>query len=126
LGDLNDRNIAILGLSFKPDTDDMREAPSIYVIEGLLKKGAKIKGYDPIALENAKKVITGIEFSESVEDCVKEADLLIIMTEWNEFRQLDLNMVKELMRGNFLIDGRNIFTHHEAKKAGFEYIGVGR
>lgn len=126
LGDLSNKNIAVLGLSFKPDTDDMREAPSIYVIEELLKKGAKIKGYDPIALENAKKVITGIEFSGNVEDCVREADLLIIMTEWNEFRQLDLNMVKELMRGNYLIDGRNIFTHQEAKKAGFEYIGVGR
>lgn len=125
-GDLKGKNIAVLGLSFKPDTDDMREAPSIYVTEELVRKGAKVKGYDPIALENAKKVISGIEFSEDIEDAVKDADILIIMTEWNEFRQLDLEKIKELMRGNVLIDGRNIFTHEEAKKAGFMYTGVGR
>ncbi len=126
LGDVKGKNIAVFGLSFKPDTDDMRDAPSIPVINQLRNKGAKIKAYDPIAMNNAKRIITGIDFSESAFKAAKNADLIIVMTEWNEFRKIDLNKLKLEMKGNFLIDGRNIYSPLEAKKAGFVYKGVGR
>ena len=126
LGDVKGKNIAILGLSFKPDTDDMREAPSLYVIAELLQKGAKIKAYDPIAMENTKKLITGIRYVQNAKEACEEADLLIIMTEWNEFKKLDLNKLRIAMRGEFLIDGRNIYQRRDAQAAGFTYIGVGR
>lgn len=126
LGDLKDKNIAVLGLSFKPDTDDMREAPSLIVIEELKRKGANITAYDPIAMNNAKKLIDSIEFADDAYSATKEADLLIIMTEWNEFKEMDLNKLKNTMRGNRLIDGRNIYDPEEVKNAGFTYTGVGR
>lgn len=126
LGDLKDKQIAILGLSFKPDTDDMREAPSINVINSLKEKGAKINTYDPIAMNNAKKIIKSVNFTKDSYACVKNADLLIIMTEWSEFKKLDLKKLKSYMSGNFLIDGRNIFDPKDAKNAGFSYTGVGR
>ncbi len=126
LGDLKDKKIAVLGLSFKPDTDDMREAPAIGVIDELKEKGAKISAFDPIAMENAKKIIHGIEFSKNSYEAATGAQLLIIMTEWNEFKELDLKKLKDVMLGIHLIDGRNIYTPSEAKKAGFSYTGIGR
>ena len=126
LGEVKGKNIAILGLSFKPDTDDMREAPSLYVINKLAEKGANIKAFDPIAMENTKKLIKGIEYAQSAKEACEEADLLIIMTEWNEFKKLDLGKLRVGMRGNYLIDGRNIYQRNDAEAAGFTYIGVGR
>ncbi len=126
LGDLNDKNIAVLGLSFKPDTDDMREAPSLVVIDKLLKSGANVSAYDPIAMENARRLIDGVKFTNSAYEAAKDADLLIIMTEWNEFKEIDLKKLKSMMAGKALVDGRNIYSPSEAQKAGFSYIGVGR
>lgn len=129
LGDVNGKTVALLGLSFKPDTDDMRDAPSLVIIDELLQKGAHIKAYDPIATANARRLLQGkdgITFSESVLSAVKDADLLIVVTEWNEFRQLDLAEVKEQMRSPYIIDGRNIYNRQTAEALGFTYQGVGR
>ena len=126
LKEVKGKNIAILGLSFKPDTDDMREAPALTVISKLIEKGAKITSYDPIAMKNAQKTLKKIKFAKDPYSCVDGADLLIIMTEWEEFKKLDLKKVKGYMNGSFLIDGRNIYDPQDAKNAGFSYIGVGR
>jgi UDPglucose 6-dehydrogenase len=126
LGSVKGKNITILGLSFKPDTDDMREAPSLIVIEGLLQAGAKITAYDPIAMNNARKLISGIQFAKDTYSAAKDADLIIVVTEWNEFKELDLEKLRSQMKGNGLIDGRNIYKSDEAKNAGFSYTGVGR
>lgn len=120
------KTIGVLGLSFKPDTDDMRDAPSITVINKLQDLGAKIKAYDPIAIENAKRIVKNVEFCDNSYDAVTDTDLVIVMTEWNEFRQLDLAKIKKLMKQPILLDGRNIYDPAEAKKLGFTYYGVGR
>lgn len=128
LGDLKGKTIAILGLSFKPDTDDMRDAPSIVIINHLLESGAVIRAYDPIAMENAKQLLNNSEvtFATDAYHAVTDADLLIVVTEWNEFRQLDLSRVKKLMKQPNIIDGRNIYLPEIARSLGFNYLGVGR
>ena len=118
--------VGILGLSFKPDTDDMRDAPSIKVIKELQKKGVKIQAYDPIAMENAKRFLPHVEFCQDAYSTAKDADLLIIMTEWNEFRQINLRKLKDLMKQKNILDGRNIYDPIKAKKLGFNYLGIGR
>jgi len=125
-GSLENKAIAVLGLSFKPDTDDMRDAPSIVVINSLIRAEAKIKAYDPVAIKNAEKILKGITFSKDCYQAVEDADLLIIMTEWNEFRQLDLFKIKKLMRKPNIVDGRNIYDPKKAREMGFAYLGVGR
>lgn len=125
-GDIKNKKIGILGLSFKPDTDDMREAPSIKVINLLQKNGARIKAYDPVAIENAKKILKGINFCNDSYSTVEDCDIIIIMTEWNEFRQLNLQKVKELMKNPIVLDARNIYEPENIKKIGFIYQGVGR
>ncbi|MEK7502747.1 MAG: UDP-glucose/GDP-mannose dehydrogenase family protein [Patescibacteria group bacterium] len=125
-GSLENKTIAVLGLSFKPNTDDMRDAPSIVVINSLIRAGAKIKAYDPVAMENAGKILKGIIFSKDCYSAVEDADLLIILTEWNEFRQLSLLEIKKLMRKPNIIDGRNIYDPKKAGEMGFAYLGVGR
>lgn len=124
--DVKGKTIGVLGLSFKPDTDDMRDAPSIVIINGLKEAGAKIKAYDPVAMENSKKLFSGIEFSKNSYEVAENADLLIIATEWNEFKQLDLSKIKNLMKTPIILDGRNIYSKHELKGLGFTYLGVGR
>ncbi len=129
LGSAEGKTVTVLGLSFKPDTDDMRDAPSIVVIRELAKRGVKIHAYDPIAIENAKKVLSDIENIHYFQDsysAVSESDLLIIMTEWNEFMQLDLGKIRKLMRKLNIIDGRNIYIPEKARALGFRYLGVGR
>lgn len=126
LGNVSQKTIALLGLSFKPDTDDMREAPSLFITKSLQKEGAKIKAYDPIAMDNAKKLTSSVEFCANSYECAKDADLLIVVTEWNEFRQLDLEKIKQQMKNPLLLDGRNIYDPQKAKQMGFIYIGVGR
>lgn len=128
LGDLKGKTVAILGLSFKPDTDDMRDAPSIVIINHLLESGAVIRAYDPIAMENAKQLFDNskITFTTDAYHAVTGADLLIVVTEWNEFRQLDLSRVKKLMKQPNIIDGRNIYIPEIARSLGFNYLGVGR
>lgn len=125
-GKVKNKTIGILGLSFKPDTDDMRDAPSIVVIKNLQKEGAKIKAFDPIAMENAKKLLKGIEYCQDSYTLAKGCDLLIVMTEWNEFRQLDLQKIRNAMREPLLLDSRNIYEPKKVNALGFTYQGVGR
>jgi len=124
--EVKNKTIGVLGLAFKPDTDDMRDAPSIGIINALKDKGAKIKAYDPIAVSNAKTIFKGIDYCDNVYDTAKNADLLIVVTEWNEFRQLNLEKIKKLMKTPVILDGRNIYSPEEVKNLGFTYQGVGR
>lgn len=126
LPDIKGKKIAIWGLAFKPNTDDMREASSIVIINELQKLGAKIKAFDPEATENAKTVLKDIEYTENPYDTIKDADALVIVTEWNEFRNLEKKKIKSLMKHPNIVDGRNIYEPEEMKKLGFNYIGVGR
>lgn len=126
VGDLRGKHIGVLGLSFKPNTDDMRDAPSIDIIELLKRDGAKIKAYDPQAIENARKNITDIEFAADIYDVAKDTDALVIVTEWNEFKEIDFNKLKSLMKSPVIIDGRNIYEPKKLRGLGFTYIGVGR
>ncbi len=124
---LEDKTIAILGLSFKPRTDDIREAPCITVIDQLLKEYAKIRAYDPEAMDNAKKFFRkGVFFAKTAYEALEGADALIILTEWDEFREPDFEKIKQLMKQHIIIDGRNIYDPSEMKKLGFKYFGVGR
>lgn len=118
--------LAVLGLAFKPDTDDMRDAPSVPLIKALLKKGYKIQAYDPQAVDNAKTVLRNIEFAPNPYEAAKGASGLLIVTEWNEFKQLDLTKIKNLMKEPIIIDGRNIYQSDEVKQLGFTYFGIGR
>ncbi|MDP6924754.1 MAG: UDP-glucose/GDP-mannose dehydrogenase family protein [Candidatus Scalindua sp.] len=123
---LKGKNIAVWGLAFKPKTDDIREAPSIDIIRELQKSGAKIRAFDPVAKINAKKVLNGVTFCGDPYSTVKGCDALLVATEWNEFRVLDFEHVKRLLKHPNIIDGRNIYEPDEMRKAGFNYIGVGR
>ena len=125
-GKIKGKTIGILGLSFKPNTDDMRDAPSIVVVNSLQAEGAKIKAYDPIAMNNAKKILKHIEFCQDPYSVAKDCDTLIIMTEWNEFRQLNLLKIKNSMTKPVLLDGRNIYDPRKLREMGFTYTGVGR
>lgn len=124
--DSKEKKIGILGLSFKPDTDDMRDAPSIVVIEALQKLGCKIQAFDPIAMENAKKNIKNVTFCRDAYEAAADTDVIVIMTEWNEFREIDLKKVKTLMRKPAIVDARNIFEPESVRALGFSYQGVGR
>ncbi len=125
-GNIRGKIVGILGLSFKPDTDDMRDAPSLIVIDALQKAGAKIKAYDPVAMENAKHIVKGITFCTNSYQVAEKAELLIVMTEWNEFRQLDLKKIKHTMNNPLLIDARNIYDPKKMGELGFIYQGIGR
>ncbi len=126
LPDLNGKTIAIWGLAFKPKTDDMREAPSIAVIGQLQEEGAKIKAFDPEAQETAKKILSNVEYVNDPYDAIRDADALVIVTEWNEFRNLDKEKMKQLLKEPNIIDGRNVYEPKGMKELGFNYIGVGR
>lgn len=123
---LKDKTIAIWGLSFKPNTDDMREAPSIFIINKLLKRGARIKVYDPVALPNAKKEFGNkISYSKDNYGILNGADALAVVTEWNEFRRPNFEKMLRLMKTPVIFDGRNIYSPHKLKEMGFEYYGIG-
>ncbi len=128
LGDLKNKTIAVLGLSFKPNTSDVRESPALTVIPVLLEKGAKVKAYDPVAMEEFKGAVKNlpVEYASSPEEAVKDAHAMVILTEWNEFRFLDLGKIKKLMKTPVLIDMRNIYEPDVVKKLGFSYSGIGR
>lgn len=126
LGDMRGKKIAVFGLAFKPNTDDMRDAPSIDIIELLKQEGVTISAFDPKAHETAQKVISGIEFAKDMYGAVKGADLLLILTDWNEFKEADLGKIKSLMKSPSIIDGRNIYDPDKIREMGFSYIGVGR
>ncbi len=126
VGDLRGKTIGILGLSFKPNTDDIRESSSIVIIQGLLEKGANVKAFDPAAMEEAKAILPEIEYGKDAYDVVRGADALVLATEWNQFRRLDLQRIKELLKSPVFIDLRNVYDPDQMKRLGFDYSGVGR
>ena len=125
-GGLEGKRIGVLGLAFKPNTDDMREAPSIPLIAGLTAEGAEVAAFDPVARGQAEQAIAGIEFADDAYAAAADADALVIVTEWDEFRALDLDKIAGTMRGKVLVDLRNVYDRDEAEEAGLIYFGVGR
>jgi len=126
VGDLEGKQIGILGLSFKPETDDMRESPAIDIIKSLLKRGAKVRAYDPVAMDEAKHCLPEIEYASDEYDAIRDAEALVIVTEWNQFRALDMDKVKKLLKAPKIADLRNIYEPQDMRELGFEYVGVGR
>ena len=125
-GNLKGKTIAVLGLSFKPETNDMRDAPSVDIIRGLTERGAIIRAYDPVAMKEAIKVLPDIMYVEDEYTAVEGADVLVFMTEWNQFRALDMQRIHTLMRAPRIADLRNIYEPDDMRELGFDYIGVGR
>ena len=125
-GVLRGKTVAVLGLTFKPNTDDMREAPSIPLITALQDMGAKVRAYDPVGMEQAKQVLTDVTYCRGPYDCVDEADAVVIVTEWEQFRALDLGRVSDLMACPVIVDLRNVYRPEDMKKHGFAYTCVGR
>jgi UDPglucose 6-dehydrogenase len=126
LGGFRGKTVGILGLAFKPNTDDMRDAPSVAIIHMLQHEGASVRAYDPEAMVNARRLLKGVTYCEDPYDVAAGADALVLVTEWNEFQHLDMARVKGLMRGDVLIDGRNIYEPTAMRGLGFVYRGVGR
>lgn len=126
VGDLNGKKIGVLGLSFKPETDDMRESPAIEIIAGLKDRGAIIRAYDPVAMDEARHFLPEIEYATNEYDAIDGADALVIITEWNQFRALDMTKVKLLLKSPKIADLRNIYEPKDMRELGFEYVGVGR
>lgn len=130
VGSLKGKTIAVIGLAFKPNTDDMREAPAITIIEGLVAKGAKIRACDPAAVKEAIWRLEGlrdsIEFIDNEYDTMQGADALVLMTEWNQYRNLDLDRVKSLLARPVFFDLRNVYKRDDVESKGFVYFGVGR
>jgi UDPglucose 6-dehydrogenase len=125
-GNLKGKTIAVLGLSFKPETDDMRDAPSVDIIRGLIERGATVRAYDPAAMKEAIKILPDIKYTEDEYTAVEGADALVFMTEWNQFRALDMQRIRTLMRGPKIADLRNIYEPDDMRELGFDYVGVGR
>jgi UDPglucose 6-dehydrogenase len=124
--DLTGKTFAVWGLSFKPKTDDMREAPSVVIINELLKRGAQVRAYDPVAMEEAKHQLHDtITYAKDQYDALLDADALLLITEWPEFRLPNFEVVKKLMRGSVIFDGRNQYDRHELREMGFTYYGIG-
>ncbi len=127
--DLSGRRLAVWGLAFKPNTDDMREAPSRVIVESLLAHGATVVAYDPVAMDEARRVfgtVSGLSFAASPLDACDRADALVIVTEWKEFRSVDFDALKARLKSPVIFDGRNLYEPSRAKEAGFEYMAIGR
>lgn len=123
---ISGKKIGILGLSFKPETDDMRESPAIDIIKAIIKLGGTVRAFDPVAMDEAKHYIDGIEYAVDEYEAIDGADALVIITEWNQFRALDMEKVKRLLRSPRIADLRNIYEPADMRALGFEYVGVGR
>jgi UDPglucose 6-dehydrogenase len=126
VGTVSGKTIAVLGLAFKPETNDIREAPAQEIIKGLLERGATIRAYDPVAMEETAQVISNIQYAEDEYEAVKNADALVIVTEWNQFRALDMKRIRDLMKAPRIADLRNIYEPEDLRELGFDYVGVGR
>jgi len=126
LGGLRGKTVGLLGLAFKPNTDDMREAPAAYIARMLESGGANVRGYDPVAGEVAERVLPKLELEDNAYDLADGCDALVVVTEWNEFKNLDLARIHSLMEGNVVIDGRNIYEPDQMAELGFYYRGIGR
>ncbi len=126
-GSVANKTIAVLGLTFKPETDDMRDAPSLTILPALLQQGAKIKAHDPHGMDEARKELPDtVEYTDNIDDAVRNADAIVLMTEWNLYRGLDLEKLKSLMRGNVFVDLRNVYERGLMEAHGFHYSCVGR
>jgi UDPglucose 6-dehydrogenase len=125
-GSVQDKKIALLGLAFKPNTDDMRDAPSIDIVAALTSAGARVHGFDPEAMEQARQIMTDITYANDPYDCATDADALVIVTEWDAFRALDMMRVKDLMKTPVIVDLRNIYRPQDMKRRGFTYTSIGR
>ncbi|MFA6635499.1 MAG: UDP-glucose/GDP-mannose dehydrogenase family protein [Candidatus Omnitrophota bacterium] len=129
LWNMSGKVIAVWGLAFKPDTDDIRSAPAIDIINRLLSEGARIRAYDPVAMDNSRKLFAdspNIEFSRDIYDAARSADCIVLMTEWNDFKEVDWNRIKKEMAQTFILDGRNIYDPEKMRDLGFTYEGIGR
>ncbi|NOT49571.1 MAG: UDP-glucose/GDP-mannose dehydrogenase family protein [Acidobacteria bacterium] len=126
VGDLKGKRIGMLGLSFKPETDDMRESPAIDIIKSIIAKGGTVKAFDPVSMDEAKHFVDGIEYASDEYDAIDGADVLVIVTEWNQFRALDMERVKRLLKAPKIADLRNVYEPGDMRDLGFEYVGVGR
>jgi len=125
-GNVSGKRVGVLGLAFKPNTDDMRDAPSIPIIKALVEQGAEVSAFDPVARHQAEQVLSGIEFVDDAYAAAEGADVLVIVTEWDEFRALDLDRIAASLTGKILVDLRNVYDRSEAEEAGLTYYGVGR
>jgi UDPglucose 6-dehydrogenase len=126
-GSVADKTIAVLGLTFKPETDDMRDAPSLTILPALVTQGARIRAHDPHGMDEARRELHDtIEYADNIDDTVRDADAVILMTEWNQYRGLDLDKLKSMMRGNVFVDLRNVYEREPMHAHGFQYSCVGR
>jgi UDPglucose 6-dehydrogenase len=124
-GDVRGKTVGVWGLTFKPDTDDMRDAPSIAIVQTLQDAGARVKAYDPEGMEAARSVLENVEYADDAYKAAEGADAIVLVTEWNQFRSLDLKRVKAGMKGDCFVDLRNVYSKKEAMQAGFRYSAVG-
>jgi UDPglucose 6-dehydrogenase len=125
-GSVEGKRIGVLGLTFKPDTDDLRESPSLEIISALRKRGADVQVFDPVGMEPARKVVDGVHFCTDAYEAASGADALLLLTAWNEFKHLDMEQLRRQMRQPVLVDGRNVYDPKEMRDYGFQYAGVGR
>jgi len=125
-GGVRGKSIAVLGITFKPDTDDIREAPALTILPILVSEGAKLRAYDPQGHAHAESVLEGVAWCSSADEATAGADAVLVLTEWDEFRAIDLNKLGQRMRGNVLLDFRNVFRPQDAEEAGLVYVGIGR
>ena len=125
-GSIKGKTIAVLGLTFKPNTDDMRDSPSLEIVPGLRKGGATVRAFDPQGMPEAKELLDGVEWCDDAYSTMEGADCLALVTEWNEFRALDLDRVEALLSQPVLVDLRNVYQPDEMEKAGFDYHSIGR
>jgi UDPglucose 6-dehydrogenase len=125
-GELQGKTIGMLGLSFKPETDDMREAPAIDIVAGLEARGASVRAFDPVAMEAARKTMPNVTMCDDAYEACEEADVVVLMTEWNQFRMLDFERMKSVLAAPVVVDLRNVYEPHRMREAGFRYVSVGR
>ncbi len=125
-GDVAGKTLAVLGLTFKPNTDDMRDSPSLSILPALIEGGAVVRAYDPEGMDEARKLMPDLNYCDDAYETMIEADALVLLTEWNEFRGLDLTRVQQLLRNRVVIDLRNIYQPQEMAAAGFTYHSIGR
>ena len=125
-GSVRGKTIAVLGLAFKPNTDDMREAPALSIVTALQDAGATVRGYDPESMEQAMPLLSDMAFAANAYECVEGADAVAILTEWDEFRALDLGRMKRLLKSPIIVDLRNIYPPADMTDQGFDYTSVGR
>ena len=125
-GPVQGKKFCVLGLTFKPNTDDIRESPSIYIIQKLLERGASVAAFDPAGMDNTREILPDVEYAENLYEASRDADALIIATEWNQFRNIQWDRVLEVIKTPVVVDLRNIYEPERMKEKGFTYVCVGR